>query len=268
MDRRLRPAALLLLALAASGCAVTRPTLSFKNARVADVDLEGTTLQLTFALKNPNPIALSLATAAYDLEVEGRKVVSGRPPNGLRMAANGTTDLSFPARIRFQDIVPALQTFLTKDKAAYRASGKVGIQTPIGVVELPLSYAGSFPVPKVPKVSFQAPRIQGLSLQGARVVFPLQVKNGNAFALPLGGLSASFTVAGARIGSAQAALPARLAAGGEQVVELPVDVNFLQVGFGVMNALKSRQAPVKLEGALKSGNASVPISLQETLRFR
>ena len=47
-----------------------------------------------------------------------------------------------------------------------------------------------------------------------------------------------------------------------------MEVNFLQVGFGVMNALKSRQAPVKLEGALKSGNASVPISLQETLRFR
>jgi len=263
------------LALAAAlfvtttGCAyIQQPTLAFKSARALDTDLEGTTVQVTYTLRNPNPLGLSLASVSYDLEVEGHRVISGKPPNGLRVPAQGTTDLTFPTRIRFQDIAPVLMTFLTKDQAGYRASGTVGVQTPIGTIQLPLSYSGVFPIPKIPALQFQSPRVQGLSFSGARIVFPIQVTNKNSFALPLGGITANVSIAGAAVGMAQANLPQNLAAGQAQTIEVPIDINFLQVGFAVAKAIQTGQAPVKFEGAFQCGTLRIPVALNETLKFR
>ena len=267
----LRPSRLLLavaVASLATGCAFTKPTLTFKNARATEVDFEGATLQLTFALKNPNPIGFNLDSIRYQLDVEGRHVVSGKPPDGVTVAAQGVSDLVFPARIKFLDIVPTIETLLKKDKASYKASGAVGIRTPIGPIELPLSYAGSFQVPKFPGFQFQPPRLQSISFQGARIVFPVQIQNKNGFPLPLGGVSASFNIAGANVGSVQALTPQFLAASKAQVVEIPLDINFLQAGFAVANAIQSRSAQVQLKGALKSGSMSIPIDLNERLSFK
>lgn len=256
------------LALLVPGCAFVKPTLDFKSARATNIDLEGANLELTFALRNPNPLGFNLDSIRYDLEVEGRPVVSGKPPNGLAVKPQGVSDLVFPTRVRFQDIAPVLTTFLTKDRARYRASGAVGIRTPIGPIELPLSYQGSFPVPKLPDVTFQPPRIQSLTIQGARIVFPIQIANKNEFPLPLGGLSANLAIAGASVGTVQAVTPPSLAASQAHVLEIPLDVNFWQVGWAVAQAIQSRSANVRLSGALRSGAASLPIEMSENLTFR
>lgn len=262
-----RLAAIAGLALSVTGCGFTKPSVAFKDARLSEVDLEGATLMIDFALKNPNPIALDLATIAYQLEVEGHPLVSGKPPNGLHVPARAETSLAFPARVRFQDVAPTVEAILAKDQASYRASGRVGIRTPIGVIELPLSHSGTFPVPKVPHLELGSPRIEGMSLRGARVVIPVQVTNRNPFALPLGGLSATLSIAGARVGTAQAALPARLAANEVHIVEIPLQVSFLECGTAVAHALSGGAARVKIEGALQSGSTSVPVKLEQELKF-
>src|SRR4051812_16136367 len=110
--RRLWPLLLILGIGTLSGCAFLqnlfasafqKPTLQFRNANLADVGLLGLTLNLNFALNNPNPIALSLAEVDYALFVEGRQVVAGKPPNGLNIPANQTANLVFPAQIQFAD---------------------------------------------------------------------------------------------------------------------------------------------------------------------
>lgn len=256
------------LGLFATGCAFQKPTLRFKNAQLRETTFEGTTLDLTYTLKNPNPIGLSLASLSYGLEVEGHHVVSGKPPNGLKVPSQGSSDLVFPAHIKFQDIVPVVQVFLQKDQAAYTAKGEVGISTPLGVLRLPISYSSTFPVPKLPTISLQSPVIQSLSLAGARVVFPIQVSNRNPFPLPLGGLNANLKIAGASIGSASATSPANLAAGGAQIVELPVNISFAQTGMAVANALRTRSAHVKLDGSLNAGGMAIPVDLSQVVSFR
>jgi LEA14-like dessication related protein len=258
----------MLAAMSATGCAFQKPTLKFKTVHLREVDLEGTTLDVVYTLKNPNPVGLKLATVDYALEVEGRQVVSGKPARGLSVRQNGATELVFPARVKFQDIVPTVQVFLKQDTAKYRASGAIGIQTPIGVVKLPLSHSSTFPVPKIPDFDFQTPVISGLSLSGARLTFPIKITNKNPFALPLKSFSAGFTVAGTKIGSTRAELAQAFAPQQSQVVNLPIDINFMQVGTSVANALRTRRALVKLDGALQSGGISLPIEMSKTLDFR
>ena len=258
----------MVVALGSTGCAFKRPTLKFKTAQVRDIDLEGTTLNVVYTLRNPNPVGMKLASVAYALEVEGHQVVSGRPPRGLAMRQQGSTDLVFPARVLFREIVPVVQTFLTKDQANYRASGEVGINTPIGVMRFPISYANTFPVPKIPAFKFQTPVIQGISLTGAKIVFPIHITNKNPFPLPLNAFSAGFSIAGVRVGSANAALPATFEANQSHVVQMPIQIDFLKVGTAVANAIRNKRAHVQLDGSLVSGGLSLPIKLSENLSFR
>lgn len=257
-----------LAAMSATGCAFQKPTLKFKSVHVRDVDLEGTNLDVVYTLKNPNPIGLKLASVDYALEVEGRSVVSGKPAKGLSVRQAGATDLVFPARVKFQDIVPTVQVFLKQDEAKYRASGAIGIQTPLGVIKLPLSYSSTFPVPKIPDFDFQTPVIGGLSLTGARITFPIKITNKNPFALPLKAFSAGFSIGGTKIGSTKAELAQAFGAQESKVVNMPIDINFMQVGSAVANAIRTKRALVKLDGALQSGGLSLPISMSKTLDFR
>lgn len=269
MDIRLKRALpVVALALCTTGCAFTKPTLNLKDARATEVNLEGATLELTFALKNPNPIGFKLDSIRYKLEVEGRHVVSGQPPDGFKVAAQGSSDLVFPAHFKFLEIVPTLEALLKKDKAAYRASGAIGIKTPLGPLELPLSYDGTFEVPKMPAFEFQPPRLASISFQGARIVFPLKIWNKNTFPLPLGGVSASFAIAGQNVGTVQAPTQQYVAGNQAQVLEIPLDVNFIQAGYAVAAAIQGRSAQVQLKGALKSGAVSIPIDLNERLNFK
>lgn len=258
----------LVVAFGSTGCAFKRPTLRFKTVQVKDVDLEGTTLNVVYTLKNPNPIGMKLASVAYALEVEGHQVVAGRPPRGLAVRQKGYTDLVFPARVKFREIAPVVQTFLTKDQAQYRASGEIGIETPIGVLRFPLSYTNTFPVPKIPAFRFQTPVIQNISLTGARINFPIHITNKNPFPLPLNGFSAAFSIAGVRVGSANAALPKVFEANQAHVVQMPIQVDFMKVGMAVANAIRNKRARVSLDGSLVSGELSLPIKLSENLNFR
>ena len=258
----------------AGGCAFFRssklfrePRLVFKNVALQDASLQSITLNTVWSLENPNPIGLALAEVEYALFIEGKQVVAGKPPNGLRVRAGGATDLEFPANVKFQDIAPVVQTFLTKDFASYRAQGAIGIQTPIGILKFPIVKDGQFEVPKIPAVALDVPRIASISLQGATVELPLTVTNRNSYDLPVNGFTANVLISGASVGNVSTGDLGRLGGRAARQVTLPVSVNFLQAGAAAM-ALRSGSGTVSLNGNLHSGGTSVPINLSQNVRFR
>jgi LEA14-like dessication related protein len=272
MRRRLAVLALLSL----SGCAAltevlqaafTRPTLTFKSAKLSDVSLDSLTLDTVWLLDNPNAIGISLARADYRLTVEGKQVVAGVPPQGLTLPASGSTELRFPASIKLADVFPLAADLATKDYAQYTVSGTVGVDTPLGVLDFPLSYQGQFEVPKVPKVELQSPRITRLGLQGATVEFPIVITNRNSFALPLQGVTGALKVAGHEVGRVSTPDLGQLEGKGTRVVEVPLDIELWNAASAVAAALQGGSAPVSLEAQLKSGNSSVPIDVSQVLQF-
>src|ERR671936_1416127 len=155
----------------AASSAFERPTLSFKEARLPHVDFQGAELDLVFLVTNPNSVGLDLTRASYNLEVEGHKVASGTPQNGLKIPGGGTTEVTFPANIQWNEIAPALEAVFAMDQVRYKASGELGV----GPVTLPLQHEGTFAAPKVPKVEVGSPRIPSLSLPGDRLALPLKI---------------------------------------------------------------------------------------------
>ncbi len=266
MTRRLGLLAILWMAFSAMGCALQKPTLQLKSVSLKDADLEGTTLDVVYTLTNPNPIGLQLASADCNLQVEGHPVVSGTPSAGLAIPPAGSAELTFPARVHFKEIAPVLEVFFTKETASYRASGQVGVATPLGPLQVPFAYDGSFPVPKLPTVTLEKPVVEAMTLSGARVVFPIKVTNRNGFPLPVSGLNGLVTIAGANVGSASASVANALGPHETRTLHVPLEVSFMQAGFAVANMIRGGDGPVTLKGALHAGSFNLPIDFATNLR--
>lgn len=265
----------IIAAMTLTGCAVLsnlsanafkKPTLSFKTASLADASLSGATVNLVYAVENPNPVALRLADVTYAFHVEGKQVVAGRPPAGLQVPAEGTADLTFPASVKFSDVAAVLETFLTRDSASYRAEGQVGIETPLGVLHFPLEKEGQFEIPKVPRLELGSPRIAQLTLQTATLDFPITVTNQNSFAMPVQSFSGAIKMAGARVGTLSSGDFGILEAKGSRQVTLPVVLHLGEAG-AALRALQEGRANVTVSGQITSGGTSVPLNLTQGVEF-
>lgn len=247
--------------------AFTNPTFTFKNVALHDASLSGIGLDTKWDMNNPNAVSLSLASVDYALFIDDKQVVAGRPANGFQIPAKGSTELVFPANINFLDVVPTLETLLTKDTATWRAEGGLGLQTPIGVIRIPLSAQNVFETPKIPQIAFGNPKVSNLSLQGATVEFPLNVTNRSSFPIPIKGVAGNLAIAGANVGTLSTGDLGQLDGKGTKTLTLPLTINFLQAGTAAMTAVKGGNANVGFNAAVESGQAKLPINLNQAVSF-
>lgn len=275
MRRVVLPLLLITSVTTLSGCALLsqifggifkKPSLAFKSASLANASLSDATVNLTWTLTNPNPVGLEVAAIDYAFFVEDKQVVAGKPRRGLDIGAEKRSDLVFPANVKFQDIAPVVQTFLTKDTAKFKASGSIGFQTPIGIINFPLAKEGTFAVPKLPQVRFLVPKITNITTSGATIEFPLQVTNKNAFPLPVDLIAGGLNIAGANVGSIRTQSIGSLTAQGTQTVNLPLTVNFASA-LSAANAIRQGRATVAFDGSLKSGSVAMPLKFSQNLNF-
>jgi LEA14-like dessication related protein len=248
----------------AGSSAFERPALSFKEARLPHVDFQGAELELVFLVDNPNGVGLDLTRASYNLEVEGHKVASGTPRNGLRIPARATSEVTFPAKVQWNEIAPALEAVFAMDQIRYKASGELGF----GPLVLPLEHEGTFAAPKMPKIDVGAPQITSLSLTGARLALPLQIENLNGFPLPLGGILGTVDIAGSRVGRVALPEAAPVPAKGSTTLHIPLNVSFLQTGAAVAQAIRTGIAEVKIDGILNAAGASIPVKVAKTVELQ
>jgi LEA14-like dessication related protein len=244
--------------------AFERPSLSFKEARLPQIDFQGAQLDLVFLVTNPNSIGLDLTRASYNLEVEGHKVAAGTPKNGLKIPGGGTAEVTFPAKVQWNEIAPALEALFAMDQVHYKASGELGL----GSVTLPLQHEGTFAAPKMPKIDLGKPQITSLTLTGARLALPLKIANVNGFPLPLGGILGTVDIAGATVGRIAMPEAAPVPSNGETTVSIPLNVSFLQTGAAVAQALRSGVAEVKVDAILNAAGASIPVKVARTVELQ
>lgn len=247
--------------------AFQQPAFSFRNMALNDISLAGLTLDTVWDLSNPNSMGLSLASVDYALFIDEKQVVAGAPPQGLNIPPRGSTELHFPANFKFTDVVAVLETFLNKDTAAWRAEGGLGVQTPVGVLRLPIAKSGDFEVPKVPLVAFDNPRITNVTLQGATIEFPLKVTNRNTYALPISGVTGNLVMAGNSIGTLSTGNLGQMEGKGLKQVSLPLTINFFQAANAALVAARGGNAQVNFTAQVQSGPQALPIRVDQLLNF-
>ncbi len=267
-------AVLALLALA--GCAevgklaasvVEPPRLTFRAVNVRAFDLDGATLAFDFDVENQNGFGLSVARIAYALDVEGTRL-DGAAPGGLKLPARAKAPLTLTARLRYKD-VPALASMLgKKDSVRYKLSGAVGVQTPVGVLDLPVAHEDKLDLPRLPQLALDGVSIRSVSLTRLALEVRVRMTNPNAFALPAGRLDGALSLGGAEVARVDdrslAAVPGR----GSAVAAIPISLDLGDAGRAALDLSRGAPVQVGLRGEAQVAGARLPLSLSERLSAR
>jgi LEA14-like dessication related protein len=269
--RKLAVAAVAALPLLLAGCAAVqnlaaaafeKPKLTFRSVSVQSFDLEGATLGFEYLLENPNKVGLTLARVGYALDVEGSRVVDGDLRQGLKIPAGGGAPVTFPVHVKFKDVPGFVRLVTSQDEVAYRLSGKAGIDTPIGIIELPISHSSKIGLPKLPSFSLDSVAIRSASFTDLALDVRMKVQNPNRFPIPSGSLQYGLQVGGSEVARGDAAALAKVPAAAGATVVLPVKVSLLGAGRAIYQAMQGGGTlPVALSGKAVIAGIEIPLNL-------
>ena len=260
--------------LGASGCALLRslsgelerPTLTYEGWSASDLDLEGVTITLRYRLENRSDVGLDLRSLSYKLEIEGGPVAQGDLPSGLQIPPRAATPVAFPVRLRWRAVPGFAELLLTRAELAYRISGRAGVGSPLGTVEIPFEHADRVPLPRPPALRLLGVRLRALSPSHLGLELRLGVDNPNPFPLPVGVLTYGLRVGGRDLLAGGehplTAVPPR----GQAVVTVPVEISLRGVTDAVAELL--RGGALDLSGLAGFGAARVPVQGEGSLEGR
>ncbi len=244
-----------------AAAAVDPPKLTFRSVDVRSLDLEGATLGFNFDVENRNSFGLDVAKITYGLEVEGTRVTTGDIPGGLRLPARGKAPLTFTTRLRYRD-VPGISSLLGKREVVrYRLSGSVGVQTPLGVLELPMSHEDQVSIPRAPRFSLDGLSIRSASLSRVSLEVRVRITNPNGFPLPAGRLDSALSLGGAQVARVNDRALSTVAGNGSAVIAIPVQLDLQEAGRAAMDLVRGGRVNVGLRGAADVAGLQVPLDL-------
>jgi LEA14-like dessication related protein len=247
--------------------AFQQPKLDFRSASVDALDLEGATIGLHVDLTNPNGFGLEVAKVAWAFDAEGTRVASGDMRGGLRIPSKGVAPLVIPVRVRFRDVPGIVGLFTQKrDVLHYKVAGSVGVNTPVGVVELPVTHQGKLPLPRLPAFSIEGISVRGASFREVSFDLRLGVKNPNPFPLPAGKLAWTLSLGGgAPVARAEGAPLAGVGGGARGEVVIPIRLDLLSAGKAAADLARGGEVRVRISGTAQVAGFSVPFELDRVV---
>lgn len=106
------------------------------------------------------------------------------------------------------------------------------------------------------------------TLTGSTVVFVLNLKNPNAFDLPLSSLDYEVVLGGEEFARGTLDRGVNLPANGQTAVEVPLSVEYAKVASGVLQALSGRPVAYVVKGHAGFSALTVPFEEKGELRLR
>jgi LEA14-like dessication related protein len=267
MLRRALIVSALLLTLLLTACATLeqvgqvlegqKPSASVQGLRLTGLDMSGVDLTFDVKVDNPNPVGISLSALDYDLKLFGSTFLQGDQPMGMKLAANGSSQVQVPVRLGFQQLLNSFQQLKGAKAVAYQLDLGMGFDVPLlGQVRVPVDYGGEFPIPEMPTVTLRSLDVTKLTLSGASMLLELQVDNPNNFSLLLDKLNYNLKLNGYDVGGGTVDKRVSVAQDGQGVVTLPVSLDFAQTGRGLYSVLLGKGISYDLSGSVDASSSN------------
>lgn len=261
--KTLFPIILLLFVLA--GCSelkklsnVQKPTISVDDFRISGLSLQDVEITFDLQIDNPNPVAISLSSYNYDLQIENNSFVKGSQPLDTTIPAKGQNKISVPVMFTFKELYKTFTSINSKTEGAYVFLANVEISVPVlGMIEVPIEKSGTFPVVKAPTVSVASFSVSDISFTKADIEVELNVGNPNTFGVILNQLDYNVDLDGLSAISGEIIERIEIGENETKTIKIPASFSFVDLGMAAYNALTSDD-PFEYE---LSGSANIGASL-------
>ena len=126
----------------------------------------------------------------------------------------------------------------------YRISGSAGV----GPLRIPYRTSGKLDMPKLPDISVDSIKVNSLSFTGASLKLSLGMKNTNAFAMKMDGLEYVAQLGNMELAKGVARHVTPLKANDRSLMDIDVNLNFLELGRTAQTLLSGSSTPCRLTG--------------------
>jgi LEA14-like dessication related protein len=242
------------------------PSVSFERIDLERISWQDIDADFVFSVKNPNPLEIDLARFDYDLAFSGIDWVSGDNPDGLVLAASGSSEWALPMHIVFQELYDLVQATKGEDTIPFELQGSFGFDTTIGAIDLPYHANGGFPALRTPDVHYQALRVSDVGLTSADLALDLGIENDHGSNLWFKNFDYDVDLSGFDIGAGQVADLGPAAPATSTTLTLPFTVDLLESGAAVLDILLGdEQAELDLLAStdVETPFGIVPLSIDE-----
>ena len=224
------------------GVEVKPPQVSFTSAKLTGLSFDQADFMFDFNIRNPNALGVKLAGFDYDFLINSGTFIKGNQNHELEIPANGENSIQLPLSLNFADLYKTFQSLKNQNRSTYQLNCGFAFNVPVlGVVRVPVSKAGEFPAIKRPSINLSALKLKSLGFSGAKLGLEIKFKNPNAFSMLLEHFQYQFDVNGKSWVVGDAKKQTQVPEKGESVIEIPISLNFLQIGQSAYQLLKGGQ---------------------------
>lgn len=225
--------------MAAATVACT-PTVEPTGFDVDSVDWERVEAHVDVRAANPWPVDITIRAVHYEVRVDGTVVASGAAPEPQTVPARDTLTVALPVRIDTRSTLAALSTPASGATTGAVVSGAVTFDTPLGPVEVPLTYTESVPTLQEPTLRRPWVELRDVSLASGTLdlVVGCSVSNRNGLALDIRDVHYGVNLSGFPLISGEKRR-AHLRAHDTTALELPVHLDASAVGRSLVHLIES-----------------------------
>lgn len=222
---------------------IRKPEVEFVDSKLTGLSFSSVDFMFNLKVDNPNPLGVKLDGFDYDFLINGASFIKGSQEKELEIKANDENTVQLPLSLGFMDLYDTFQSLRSKDKSTYQLKCAFSFNIPVlGVVKVPVSKKGEFPLLKRPKIKIDALRLQQLNITGAELKLGIRLNNPNAFSMILKHLQYNFEVNQQRWVAGDTERNIRITEKGESIIEIPFSLDFLQVGHSVYRVLTENRS--------------------------
>lgn len=118
------------------------PGVVVKDFSITSVSLSGLGIEILTQVDNPNGFKLPVGAMAFDVKLNGRKVLAHKPVAGFAVPQKGSRDVKLPFTVSLLDVGLTAASLATNPKLNWQVNADLDA----GVLKLPFNAAGKVPL--------------------------------------------------------------------------------------------------------------------------
>ena len=247
-------------------------TFLLRERQIQDLDNTGLNLVFYIQIKNSSSKPYYLSGYSYRFVVDQTEFLRLRTSldSRLRLDPSKETLIALPVKITYEHLFRTVESVQAKDKALCYIMGELAFadeKKERG--RLPFSFSGEFPIYRDPQVDLVAININMLTIGGADLNLEIKLLNTNGFELLVQRVKYRIRVGNRPIGDGNIGGDKSIPADGEKSFQLPLLLNFFEVGKDVYAFLQQDSASCQFSGEIEIqtvwGRLEIPFDVSENI---